>query len=189
MENYSRHLTGRHKGDAPDTLVDFLSANSEWLLIVDESHVTLPQIGGMSAADKVRKQSLVRHGFRLPSSLDNRPLTDDEFWRKVSNAVFVSATPGDREMLLAASAFPAFVSSASPVISAPSSAAAAARGGGEGDKEDVGEGVAPPGVVDMTIRPTNVLDPEIEIHPREGQLPTLLQAQLFRSKPYRDFTD
>jgi excinuclease ABC subunit B len=124
-------------------------------------------------------QSLVRHGFRLPSALDNRPLTDDEFWAKVSNAVFVSATPGDREMRLAALALPAPVSSdpsatsAQPSSSSSSAAVPAAAATAEG-------GPDPGGFVDMTIRPTNVLDPEIEIHPRKGQLPTLLQAKIHR---------
>jgi excinuclease ABC subunit B len=187
MENYSRHLTGRNRGDAPDTLVDFLSyidqdvesgelremgsRTREWLLIVDESHVTLPQIGAMSAADRARKESLVRHGFRLPSALDNRPLTDDEFWRKVSQAVFVSATPGQRETELAANS--RAVRTALPLSAvgvphprAPLSHLAAVPP------------VPPPpeGVVDMVIRPTNVLDPEIEICPREGQLTKLLEA-------------
>jgi len=145
MENYSRHLAGRKQGDAPDTFVDYLSGafgRDGWLLVVDESHVTLPQLKGMYAADRARKENLVRHGFRLPSALDNRPLNDQEFWSKVEQALFVSATPGEREVLMA---------------------------------QESGQcgGQAP--IVDMVIRPTSVLDPEIEVWPKAGQLDALLE--------------
>ena len=96
IENYSRHLEGRDAGEPPWTLVDYLP--DDWLLIVDESHVTVPQIGGMFRGDRSRKETLVSHGFRLPSALDNRPLTSEEFFSKVGDAVFVSATPGDWEL-------------------------------------------------------------------------------------------
>jgi len=94
LENYSAHLARprRAPGSPPPTLLD--SMPTGWLLVVDESHITVPQIGSMHAGDRARKQSLVEHGFRLPSALDNRPLTGTEFWRKVDQAVFVSATPG-----------------------------------------------------------------------------------------------
>ncbi|MEH7352793.1 excinuclease ABC subunit UvrB [Neobacillus drentensis] len=96
IENYSRHLTLRPAGSTPYTLMDYFP--EDFLLIIDESHVTLPQVRGMFNGDKARKQVLVDHGFRLPSALDNRPLTFDEFEKHVHNAIFVSATPGPYEM-------------------------------------------------------------------------------------------
>lgn len=95
IENYSRHLSGRSPGDPPPTLVDYLPSNS--LLIVDESHVTVPQIGGMYKGDRSRKENLVDYGFRLPSALDNRPLKFDEFKQMMPQTVFVSATPAEYE--------------------------------------------------------------------------------------------
>ncbi|KKM10511.1 excinuclease ABC subunit B [Clostridiales bacterium PH28_bin88] len=96
IENYSRHLTGRKPGEPPYTLLDFFP--EDFLLIIDESHVTVPQIGGMYEGDRSRKTSLVEHGFRLPSALDNRPLTFKEFEAKVGQVVYVSATPGSYEL-------------------------------------------------------------------------------------------
>src|SRR4051812_48913587 len=96
IENYSRHLTLRPPGSTPYTLLDYFP--EDFLLVIDESHVTLPQIRGMFNGDKARKQVLVDHGFRLPSALDNRPLTFDEFDKHVHNAIFVSATPGPYEL-------------------------------------------------------------------------------------------
>ncbi|NLF25214.1 MAG: excinuclease ABC subunit UvrB [Deltaproteobacteria bacterium] len=96
IENYSRHLTGRAAGSAPTTLVDYFP--EDFLLIIDESHVTVPQLGGMYRGDQSRKQTLVDYGFRLPSALDNRPLSPDEFWARIGQTVFVSATPGDFEL-------------------------------------------------------------------------------------------
>ncbi|MEK6707087.1 MAG: excinuclease ABC subunit UvrB [Bdellovibrionota bacterium] len=96
IENYSRHLTGRSAGQSPPTLIDYFPKN--WLLIVDESHVSVPQIGGMYRGDRARKLTLVEHGFRLPSALDNRPLSFEEWERSISKTVYVSATPGDYEL-------------------------------------------------------------------------------------------
>jgi len=96
VENYSRHLAGRQAGDPPTTLLDYFP--DDFLLIVDESHVTVSQIGGMYRGDRARKQTLVDFGFRLPSALDNRPLNLDEFWERVGQTVFVSATPADFEL-------------------------------------------------------------------------------------------
>ncbi|MFP3937890.1 MAG: excinuclease ABC subunit UvrB [Phycisphaerae bacterium] len=96
IENYSRHLDGRKPGDRPYTLIDYF--DDDYLLIIDESHVTLPQLRAMYAGDRSRKEVLVEHGFRLPSALDNRPLTFDEFERLWGDVVFVSATPGDWEL-------------------------------------------------------------------------------------------
>ena len=96
VENYSRHLAGRNAGDPPECLVDYFP--DDWLLVVDESHVTVPQLRGMYNGDQSRKKVLVEHGFRLPSAADNRPLKAEEFWQKVNQCIFVSATPGDWEV-------------------------------------------------------------------------------------------
>lgn len=131
IENYSRPLSGRPPGTAPDTLFSYFP--EDFLLIVDESHVTVPQIRGMYAGDHNRKVTLVEHGFRLPSALDNRPLRFDEWEEIVNQAVYVSATPGPYEL---------------------------EKTGGL--------------VVEQVIRPTGLLDPEIEIVPAKGQVPHLL---------------
>jgi len=98
VENYSRHLAGRSEGETPTTLMDFFG--EDYLLVVDESHVTLPQVRGMYNGDRARKMNLVDYGFRLPSALDNRPLQFDEFEKKINQAIYVSATPGDYELSL-----------------------------------------------------------------------------------------
>ncbi|WP_013323237.1 excinuclease ABC subunit UvrB [Gloeothece verrucosa] len=96
VENYSRHLAGRQAGEPPECLIDYFP--KDWLLVIDESHVTVPQIRGMYNGDQSRKKVLIEHGFRLPSAADNRPLKAEEFWQKVNQCVFVSATPGDWEI-------------------------------------------------------------------------------------------
>ncbi len=96
VENYSRHLAGRQPGESPECLVDYFP--DDWLLIIDESHVTVPQLRGMYNGDQARKKVLIEHGFRLPSAADNRPLKADEFWQKVNQCVFVSATPAKWEL-------------------------------------------------------------------------------------------
>lgn len=131
IENYSRHLTGRKPGEAPYTLVDYFP--EDFLIVIDESHVTLPQLRAMYGGDRSRKNSLVDNGFRLPSAYDNRPLTFDEFVQHINQIVYVSATPGPYEMETA------------------------------GDK-----------VVQQIIRPTGLVDPEIEIRPIKGQMDDLL---------------
>ena len=98
VENYSRHLARRNPGDPPECLIDYFP--DDWLLVVDESHVTVPQIRGMYNGDRARKQVLIDHGFRLPSAADNRPLKADEFWERSNQCIFVSATPGEWEMEL-----------------------------------------------------------------------------------------
>ena len=98
VENYSRHIALKEEGETPTTLIDFFP--DDFLLVVDESHVTLPQVRGMYNGDRARKQVLVDYGFRLPSALDNRPLKFDEFTKKINQAIFVSATPGDYELEL-----------------------------------------------------------------------------------------
>ncbi|MDB9317698.1 MULTISPECIES: excinuclease ABC subunit UvrB [Cyanophyceae] len=96
VENYSRHLAGREAGAPPECLIDYFP--KDWLLVIDESHVTVPQIRGMYNGDQARKKVLIDHGFRLPSAADNRPLKAEEFWQKVNQCIFVSATPGDWEL-------------------------------------------------------------------------------------------
>ncbi len=130
IENYSRVLAGRPAGAVPYTLLDHLP--KDFLLMVDESHVSLPQVRGMYAGDRARKETLVNYGFRLPSALDNRPLTFDEFYSHIGQAVFVSATPG-------------------PI---------------EREKSQQ--------IVEQLIRPTGLLDPEIDVRPTEGQIEDLL---------------
>ncbi|MDE6148751.1 MAG: excinuclease ABC subunit UvrB, partial [Ruminococcus sp.] len=130
IENYSRVLSRRPKGAVPYTLLDHLP--EDFLLMVDESHVSLPQVRGMYAGDRARKQTLIDYGFRLPSALDNRPLQFDEFYKHVNQAVFVSATPGPIE------------------------------------KEKSQQ------IVEQLIRPTGLLDPEIQVRPTQGQIEDLL---------------
>ena len=96
IENYSRHLTGRHPGEPPPTLLDYFP--EDFLLFIDESHISIPQLRGMYRGDRSRKETLVEYGFRLPSALDNRPLTFEEFTEKISRVIYVSATPGDYEV-------------------------------------------------------------------------------------------
>jgi excinuclease ABC subunit B len=100
VENYSRHLAGRSAGDPPECLIDYFP--KDWLLAIDESHVTIPQIRAMYNGDQARKRVLIEHGFRLPSAADNRPLKAEEFWEKVNQCIFVSATPGDWEFEVSA---------------------------------------------------------------------------------------
>jgi excinuclease ABC subunit B len=131
IENYSRHFSGRMPGEPPPTLLDYLPADS--LMFLDESHQTVPQLHGMFHGDRSRKEVLVSHGFRLPSALDNRPLTFEEFENRVNQVIYVSATPGPYELTKSA-------------------------------------GV----VVEQIIRPTGLVDPEIEIRPIKGQVDDLL---------------
>ncbi len=131
IENYSRHIAGRKPGERPWCLLDYFP--DDYLVVVDESHVTLPQIRGMYGGDRSRKTILVEHGFRLPSALDNRPLRFEEFEQKVPQVLCVSATPAEHELMRS-------------------------------------EGV----VVEQLIRPTGLLDPQIEVHPVAGQIDHLL---------------
>ena len=131
IENYSRHLEGRRAGEPPHTLLDFFP--EDYLLIVDESHMTLPQVRGMYNGDHARKLTLVEHGFRLPSALDNRPLTYGEFQKHINQAIYVSATPGEYELEVS------------------------------------------PEPAEQVIRPTGLLDPEIEVKSSDGQIDDLME--------------
>ncbi|MBR3131837.1 UvrB/UvrC motif-containing protein [Candidatus Saccharibacteria bacterium] len=131
IENYSRHLDGRKPGEPPSTLLDFFP--EDWLLIVDESHMTLPQVRGMYNGDHARKLALVDYGFRLPSALDNRPLTYGEFQKHINQAIYVSATPGEYELEVS------------------------------------------PAPAEQVIRPTGLLDPEVEVRKSEGQIDNLME--------------
>ena len=130
IENYSRYLTDREPGEQPATLIDYFP--DDWLLLVDESHMTLPQVRGMYNGDRARKETLVEHGFRLPSALDNRPLRFDEFNQHINQAIYVSATPGDYELQHS------------------------------------------PEPAQQVIRPTGLLDPEIEVREIDGQIDDLM---------------
>jgi excinuclease ABC subunit B len=139
IENYSRHFSGRLPGEAPPTLLDYFPR--DFLLFVDESHATIPQVHGMWFGDRSRKQNLVDYGFRLPSAMDNRPLKFEEFENRVQQAIYVSATPGPYELT---------------------------RTGGV--------------VVEQVIRPTGLVDPEVEIRPVKGQIDDLLAEIRDRAK-------
>ncbi len=130
IENYSRHLTGRRPGEPPYTLLDYFPR--DFLVVIDESHQTVPQIGGMYAGDRSRKETLVKYGFRLPSAFDNRPLTFKEFSHAVDQALYVSATPAEYEMTHSRR------------------------------------------VVEQIVRPTGLLDPEVEVRPAAGQVDDLV---------------
>nr|WP_317377758.1 excinuclease ABC subunit UvrB [uncultured Faecalimonas sp.] len=130
IENYSRHLTGLKPGEAPHTLIDYFP--DDFIIMIDESHKTIPQIGGMYAGDRSRKKTLVDYGFRLPSAMDNRPLNFEEFESKVNQMLFVSATPGEYE-----------------------------------ERNELFR-------AEQVIRPTGLLDPEVEVRPVEGQIDDLI---------------
>jgi excinuclease ABC subunit B len=139
IENYSRHLSGREEGERPAVLFDYFP--HDFLVVIDESHVTLPQVRGMYNGDRARKEVLVEYGFRLPSALDNRPLMFDEFLSLTPRALFVSATPAELEL-------------------------------------ELSDGV----VVEQIIRPTGLIDPEIEVRPVRGQVDDLLHEIRLRER-------
>ena len=139
IENYSRHLTGKNPGEPPPTLLDYLPRDS--LIIIDESHQSIPQVRGMFEGDQSRKRTLVEYGFRLPSALDNRPLNFKEFEARIGQTIYVSATPGPYELT---------------------------KSSGE--------------VIEQIIRPTGLMDPEIEVHPVKGQIDHLLEECRLRAE-------
>ena len=139
IENYSRHLSGRLPGEAPPTLLDYVP--QDYLLFIDESHQTVPQVRGMYHGDRSRKQTLVDYGFRMPSALDNRPLTFEEFENRTNQILYVSATPGPYELTKSGGVF-----------------------------------------VEQVIRPTGLVDPEVEIRPVKGQVDDLLEEIRIRAE-------
>lgn len=154
IENYSRYFDGRKPGDPPYTLLDYFKEpyGDDWLVVVDESHITFPQIRGMFAGDKARKESLVAHGFRLKAAFDNRPLTFDEFMRRIPNFIATSATPDDWEENMARQA-------AQRVFN------------------DKGRGVT-----EQLLRPTGIPDPEVDIRPTKDQVADVIKEIEKRAK-------
>jgi excinuclease ABC subunit B len=175
IENYSRHIAGRPPGSRPTTLLDFLP--EDHLLVIDESHATVPQIGGMYAGDRSRKQVLVDYGFRLPSAMDNRPLTFDEFQALQNQTIYVSATPGPRELewsSVAAGILPAVESSILPPGPAPDAATIHPPAGALPPGWKPGSATQP-GVVELVVRPTGLVDPTITLKPLKGQIDDLIE--------------
>lgn len=164
IENYSRHLTGREAGSRPYTLMDFLPEDT--LLIVDESHATLPQVGGMYAGDRARKMTLVEYGFRLPSALDNRPLNFGEFMQMTGQGLYVSATPAEMELRNSFVGNEGFKSAAELSNGLPLPAIKANAANEELDTITPGS----PLIVEQIIRPTGLLDPRIMVRPLRGQI-------------------
>jgi excinuclease ABC subunit B len=164
IENYSRHLTGREAGSRPYTLMDFLPENT--LLIVDESHATLPQVGGMYAGDRARKMTLVEYGFRLPSALDNRPLNFGEFMQMTGQGLYVSATPAEMELRNSFVSNDGFKAAAELANSLPMPPIKANAAHEELDTVTPGS----PLIVEQIIRPTGLLDPRIMVRPLKGQI-------------------
>ena len=182
VENYSMHFDGRSRGDRSYCLLDFFASNAEqfhggsdrYLVIMDESHVTLPQVGGMYGGDFSRKKNLVDHGFRLPSAYDNRPLRIDEFQSLVPQMVYVSATPGERELRHLVEVTGQDIPSGLMHVDG-SGGARKSEGGGRETKQSMEELLENiEGIAKMEIRPTGLLDPEIEVRSTEGQVQDLL---------------
>src|SRR4029079_18497873 len=132
IENYSRHIAGRSVGEPSFTLLDYFP-KGDWLCVLDESHVTVPQLHGMYEGDMSRKRTLVEFGFRLPSAMDNRPLRFDEFSERVGQIVYMSSTPGPYELRVSKQ------------------------------------------VVEQIVRPTGLIDPEVEVRPTRGQVDDLIE--------------
>ena len=154
IENYSRYTSGRKKGQAPFTLLDYFKhSDKDFLMMIDESHMTIPQIGGMYNGDRARKETLVNFGFRLPSAFDNRPLKFNEFEERVNRAIFVSATPGKYEFEKSTKNLKSYMDLYK-----------------KHKKEQKTSGI-----VEQIIRPTGILDPTIEIHPAKNQIDDALE--------------
>jgi excinuclease ABC subunit B len=170
IENYSRHLTGRPPGSRPYTLMDFMP--EDFLLVIDESHATVPQIGGMFAGDRSRKSVLVNYGFRLPSALDNRPLNFSEFMDVTKQMVYVSATPGPFEFRNSFVGNTAFIPNPEKdprAVRKPIPPPTAIEGPFEPDRPGA------PLMVEQIIRPTGLLDPGISILPLNGQIDATIE--------------
>ncbi len=164
IENYSRHLTGREAGSRPYTLMDFLPEDT--LLMVDESHATLPQVGGMYAGDRARKMTLVEYGFRLPSALDNRPLNFNEFIQMTGQGLYISATPAEMELRNSLVGNTGFKGPGEFNSGVPLPAIKANDANEELDTTTPGS----PLIVEQIIRPTGLLDPRIMVRPLKGQI-------------------
>lgn len=158
IENYSRHVANRPPGSRPATVIDFFP--DDYLLVLDESHVSVPQIGGMYEGDRSRKTVLVDHGFRLPSALDNRPLNFLEFQAMQPQTIYVSATPAPREIEWARQ---------SAGVGRASSRAEAEGSSGASPHRQI------PGVVELVVRPTGLIDPKVTIKPLKGQIDDLME--------------
>jgi excinuclease ABC subunit B len=181
IENYSRHIANRQPGSRPSCIIDFFP--KDYLLVIDESHATVPQIGGMYAGDMARKKVLVEHGFRLPSALDNRPLNYDEFQGMQPQTIYVSATPGPRELEWAradaqrgAGVPPALLEKAEgqAVHEGVSFRNETSSLGAE--KSEDGQDARPTdGVVELIVRPTGLVDPPVTVKPLKGQIDDLIE--------------
>jgi excinuclease ABC subunit B len=167
IENYSRHISARPPGSRPCTVIDFFPP--DYLLVIDESHATVPQIGGMYEGDISRKKVLVEYGFRLPSALDNRPLNFPEFQALQGQTIYVSATPGAQEIEWAKAAC------SRGRESAPSSFAEGALNGGIDQRRLTSAATEPPGVVELVVRPTGLVDPKVTVKPLRGQIDDLIE--------------
>lgn len=186
IENYSRHIAGRPPGSRPSTLLDFFP--KDYLLVIDESHATVPQIGGMYAGDRSRKTVLVDFGFRLPSALDNRPLNFQEFQAFQGQTIYVSATPSPQELEWARqSSAAATVQPGGPTVEFPeptddkheppphpdSSTSPATRS--QSAIHNPQSAIDLPGVVELIVRPTGLIDPRITLKPLKGQIDDLIE--------------
>ena len=158
IENYSRHIAGRPPGSRPATVIDFFP--DDYLLVIDESHATVPQIGAMFEGDRSRKTVLVEHGFRLPSALDNRPLNFLEFQAMQNQTIYASATPAKRELEWSRQ-------------SAGTPASGTARSDNSSKHAVPEAGV--PGVVELVVRPTGLIDPKVTLKPLKGQIDDLIE--------------
>jgi len=173
IENYSRHIANRPPGSRPTTLFDFFP--NDYLLVIDESHVTVPQIGGMFEGDRSRKTVLVNYGFRLPSALDNRPLNFLEFQSLQNQTIYVSATPAAREIEWSRQSAVGTARCAVHDRNEVATPAALPPGTSQRDVP------ARPGVVELVVRPTGLVDPKVTVKPLKGQIDDLLEEARKRS--------
>jgi excinuclease ABC subunit B len=158
IENYSRHIAGRPPGSRPATVIDFFP--NDYLLVIDESHATVPQIGAMFEGDRSRKTVLVEYGFRLPSALDNRPLKFEEFQKMQNQTIYVSATPAQRELAWSRERAGTPSTDSARIVDSSRHA------------ETV---LGAPGVVELVVRPTGLIDPKVTIKPLKGQIDDLIE--------------
>ncbi|MBI4991268.1 excinuclease ABC subunit UvrB [Candidatus Gottesmanbacteria bacterium] len=183
IENYSRYFDGRKPGEAPYTLLDYYRQpyGNDWLLVIDESHMTIPQIRGMYNGDRSRKQTLIDFGFRLPSALDNRPLTFVEFMQRTLQTIYVSATPDEWEMTLAKKSVAKVILSDPELVEGKSKdlSRMRARTSREIPRQVRDDNNA---IVEQLVRPTGITDPKISIRPTIGQIEDLVKEIIARKK-------